>query len=164
MIETSRTRLRRFTLDDLDALHALESDPEVVPATGFRTPQTRDQSAARLERILTADPGPHPLGYWGAFDRTGSLVVWLMLLRARFGPTPELGFMVPRAAWGRGLATEACRGLLEAAAAAGIAHVAAVTDEENGASQRVLAKLGFRRSPDSVSTHDGLLFELDVTR
>lgn len=158
MIVTPRTRLRRFTLDDLDALHALESDPEVVPMTGLRIPQTRAQTESRLERMLARDPGPEPLGYWGAFVED-TLVVWLMILRARFGDTPELGFMVPRHAWGQGFATEAGRGLLDAATGAGFSNVVAVTDEANAASRRVLAKLGFHPRDDMPPGMDGTLFE-----
>ena len=58
----------------------------------------------------------------------------------------ELGYVLARGAWGRGLATELGEKLLEVAFGwLGLHRIWASTDSENVASQHVLAKLGLRR-------------------
>ncbi|OAN57073.1 GNAT family N-acetyltransferase [Sphingomonas sp. TDK1] len=56
----------------------------------------------------------------------------------------ELGYWFTPAAWGKGYATEAGRGVLAAARAAGIRRVTSGHFVDNPASGRVLRKLGFR--------------------
>ena len=60
------------------------------------------------------------------------------------GPTDlvEIGWHLHPDEQGRGYATEAAQALLDRAAAAGIADVLALTDLDNGPSQRVAARLG----------------------
>ncbi len=56
----------------------------------------------------------------------------------------ELGYWLTPGAWGRGIATEAGRAVLDAARARGIRQVSAGHFVDNPASGRVLRKLGFR--------------------
>lgn len=58
--------------------------------------------------------------------------------------THELGYWFTPGAWGKGYATEAARGVLAAARAAGIRRVTSGHFVDNPASGRVLRKLGFR--------------------
>lgn len=59
------------------------------------------------------------------------------------GEAHELGYWFTPSAWGKGYATEAARGVLAAAYAAGIRRVTARHAVDNPASGRVLRKLGF---------------------
>ncbi len=59
------------------------------------------------------------------------------------GESHELGYWFTPSAWGKGYATEAARGVLAAARAAGIRKVTARHAVDNPASGRVLRKLGF---------------------
>ncbi|WP_037513195.1 GNAT family N-acetyltransferase [Sphingomonas sp. HT-1] len=56
----------------------------------------------------------------------------------------ELGYWFTPSAWGKGYATEAARGVLAAARAAGVRRVTSGHFVDNPASGRVLHKLGFR--------------------
>lgn len=60
------------------------------------------------------------------------------------GETPELGYWIARDDWGRGYATEASRAVLRLARVLGHRRIEASHFEDNPASSRVLAKLGFR--------------------
>lgn len=56
----------------------------------------------------------------------------------------EIGYFLKRSAWGRGVATEACSGLLQFAfQKTPLTEVVATFDEKNIASERVLKKAGF---------------------
>lgn len=60
------------------------------------------------------------------------------------GSPHELGYWLTPSAWGKGYATEAARGVLAAARAAGIRRVTSGHFADNPASGGVLRKLGFR--------------------
>ena len=70
----------------------------------------------------------------------------LLPLSDASGPTGliEVGWHLHPQHRGRGLATEAARAILAAAAKAGMEQVLALTDLDNGASQAVAARLGMR--------------------
>jgi RimJ/RimL family protein N-acetyltransferase len=144
MMETNRTRLRRLAADDLDRLVQLESDPEVMKWTRLGAALPREETERRLRSALQAQPEREPLGIWfSELKATGELVGWFMLLAGRFD-APELGFMLPRARWGLGFATEVGGRLASFALdELGLPAVVATTGRENVASIRVLTKLGF---------------------
>lgn len=136
-IVTARLRLRRARPEDLDALHALVSDWEVVKQTAtWPWPPDRAFTETR------AQPMPAGRGIGGPVFADGELVGMVGVNAT--DTCPQLGYMFARAQWGRGFASEIGRAL--------IAHAFATYDwpsigagvfEENPASVRVLVKLGF---------------------
>ncbi|MGE3262215.1 MAG: GNAT family N-acetyltransferase [Bacteriovoracia bacterium] len=138
-MKSSRLVLRRFARADLPFLLELETDSEVMKFTGFRVPQLRAKTEERLEKLLAATDDD--LGVWGA-ESSGVLVGWFMLKMTEFA-VPELGFMLPQRAWGKGYATEGSA-LLVKHGLARFPALRAVADAENLASIRVLEKAGFR--------------------
>ena len=90
--------------------------------------------------------GQGPLGRWAIFDNATGQFAGMCLLRP-FAYVPnqvEVGYVLNRAHWGKGIATEMVKALLTY----GFAHtptpeIVAVTDVRNSASQRVLLKAGF---------------------
>ena len=148
--ETPRLRLRPLAVGDLADLIRLDSDPEVMryvgsPA-GVRTPAETEERA-RL-RIRESEQGVYePLGFWrvearvdGAFYGVGALI------RMPTGDDVELAYRLARAAWGRGVATEAAGALVaHGLRTLALRQLVAVTYPDNLASQRVLDKLGFER-------------------
>jgi len=76
----------------------------------------------------------------------------------------EVGYGLVPSVRGRGLATEAVRGLIMAAAGRGVTEVVAETLTGNRASQRVLEKLGFARTGRYTSEEGELItWRLPVT-
>lgn len=57
----------------------------------------------------------------------------------------EIGYRIAEQAVGQGLATQAVRHLMDAAASLGVGRLAAVISVENGASARVIERAGFVR-------------------
>lgn len=144
-IETKRAVLRRFRAEDLPRMLELESDPDVMRFTAARVVQTREQSEQRLRSVLEKEAERAPLGVWAAeMKNSGDFIGWFMLLKTEL-EFPELGFMVVKRHWGKGLTTEIAGALVKhGMEELGEAGVVAVTSPRNAASRRVLEKLGFR--------------------
>ena len=150
MIETRRLRLRRLRPSDEPDLIALDSDPDVMryvgsPA-GVKTPEATEARARA--RILETERGVNePLGFWRVEARTDAVFLGVAaLIRMPDGQDVEVAYRLARAAWGRGIATEAAGALVaHALGTLGLPRLVAVTYPENRASQRVLDKLGFER-------------------
>ena len=149
-LETPRLVLRAFTPEDADLLVCLDADPEVMRFLSGGQPTPRAIVVAEeLPRILALRDG---YGQWAAHDRaTGAFLGWFGLtpLGASLGgPRPgeaELGYRLKRAAWGRGLATEGARALVDKAFAdLGMRRVVGETMTVNAGSRRVLEKAGLR--------------------
>jgi len=145
--ETERLVLRRFTPDDADLLVALDADPAVMRFLTGGKPTPRSIIAAEvLPRILAL---PQGYGQWAAQSPDGDFLGWFALTpvsSALGGHRPgvaELGYRLRQEAWGRGLATEGARALVDLAfGELGMRRVVAQTMTVNTRSRRVLEKAG----------------------
>lgn len=143
VFSTPRLLLRPRTLSDLSDCLAMDRDPEV---TRFIDGPWADPEAHRAfveDRIRRAYPPG--MGYWSVIATDG-FAGWVLLTPLDLhGPEVEIGWRLRRAMWGRGLATEAARPVLDhALGRLGLAEVVADIDPANTASLRVAAKLGMR--------------------
>lgn len=69
----------------------------------------------------------------------------------------EVGWRLPRWAWGRGYASEAARAALRVAFTdLGLAEVVSFTAVPNQRSQAVMARIGMTRDPDGDFDHPGV--------
>ena len=153
MLDGKRIRLRAPRTPaadggaDLDALSAAFSDAETLRYWSHEPFTTRDQAEEyltgiepRRRRAAHSSSGPSPDITTDAFLGTVTLYGW-----DRRHRRAEIGFLLGRAHWGRGLASDAVRTALAFAfAEMGLHRVEADVDPENGASLRLLARLGFR--------------------
>lgn len=140
-IVTERLALVAFTAADGDALYALESDPMVKQFTGGTLTCTETEQL--LHHFITQVDQTG----WGALaikQRVDNQIVGLCgLMQDEQGG--ELFFGLARRAWGQGLATEACRGLISAGfQQRKLARISALVDPANVRSIRVLERLGMR--------------------
>ncbi len=143
-LETERLLLRPRGLQDLDALLAMNTDPEV---TKFIFDHDDSDARTKRDELRQAIEAGFPpgLGYWCAFakDDPDRFLGWACLLPLPGHPQIEVGYRFTRAAWGNGYATEAARACIRHAfQTVGLSEIAAVVHPENLASQQVLAKLG----------------------
>ncbi|MCP5037939.1 MAG: GNAT family N-acetyltransferase [Rhodobacteraceae bacterium] len=143
-IKTDRLVLRRVQPFDLEDLHMLVSDYEVVNMTA-NWPWPADISFTKSR----CTPYPRDKGMVGVVFRGAELVGMMGVNVGSDGP--GLGYMFAQAHWGNGYATEIGHAL--------IAHVFATYDwssvsagvfSDNPASIRVLEKLGFREAAPSM--------------
>jgi RimJ/RimL family protein N-acetyltransferase len=145
-LETARLSLRRFTNEDVGRYHLLTGNARVMRfVTGH--PFTWEETEAKFARILARNSEHEHEGIWALYERsTGEFVGSAALMREPSGRV-ELGYRIVEERWGQGFATEAAEALLRLAVSALRAReVVAYVEAGNGASIRVLEKLGMRRS------------------
>lgn len=146
-IETARLILRRFTVDDAQAMFDnWASDPEVTKFLTWPTHRSADVSRMVLESWI---PQYEDGGYFNwaiVWKETGKAVgnISVVKLNEETGAA-DMGYCLGRAFWGCGVMTEA----LKAAMAylfdeAGFNRVAACHDARNPASGRVMEKAGMK--------------------
>ena len=154
IIETERLRLREMRFADKDIHIAMWADERVTRFIGGE-PRAPDVSWGKF----LAAAGLWPVmgfGYWVFADRAGDRLAGMGGLSyfSRGIPEleglPEAGWAFDADHWGAGYATEAMTAALGwADANLDAAEVRCIIDPGNDASERVSAKLGFRRIGDS---------------
>lgn len=147
ILETQRLLLRHLELQDLQPLYELYRDPEIRRhfPNGTRTLQeTREE----LEWFLNGHPRHPELGLWatvekstGAFLGRCGLLPWTIAGRHEV----ELAFLIDKARWGEGLASEASEGIIKhAQAVLGLRRLICLVMPANLGSAAVARKVGMR--------------------
>jgi RimJ/RimL family protein N-acetyltransferase len=156
-LHSERLTLRPWRPADLDALFAINGDPDSM--RHFAGVMTRAESDAWAERMQTHLEA-HGWGFWAVEERGGAPfvgVVGLMNIpwQARFTPAVEIGWRIAPAFRRRGYAEEAARAALGFAfGTLGLAEVVAFTVPANATSWRLMERLGMR--PDGEFDHPRL--------
>ena len=145
VFETTRLIGRRLEPADQAAMLAVYGDAEGMRYVGEGRPLTAEE----CERWIAVTAENYRRRGYGMFalveKETGAVVGFCGLVHPGQQVEAELKYAFLRAAWGRGLATEAARGLLGYAIGLGLPGVMATVDPEHAASQRVLEKAGMTR-------------------
>jgi RimJ/RimL family protein N-acetyltransferase len=161
VLGSARLTYRRLTAGDLDAFHALAVDPHVrrYLLDGQVVPREWADSELAASEALFASRG---VGLWLVAEADETIGFAGFRLFPEVEESPELLYALLERATGRGLATEIAAALVVHARDVGLEPIAAAVDEVNGASVRVLEKVGFRPR-DAVPGAFGLirLFRLD---
>jgi ribosomal-protein-alanine N-acetyltransferase len=115
VLTTKRLDLRHFETGDLESLYALYRDPEIrkyFPDGVLSLEDTREE----LEWFLHGHPARPDLGLWATIERsTGAFLGRCGLLPWDIAGVPEveLAFLIDKARWGEGFATEAATAIME---------------------------------------------------
>ncbi len=137
--QSARLVYRNLQAADLDALHAIVSQFDVVrQLSSFPWPALRDFTRNRAQPYL------------------GNGFVWGAVLGPRLIGTVavtggELGYMIAPDQWRQGLATEVCKTAITHAFATGHDHLIAGVWADNAPSLALLGKLGFRVTGQDLS-------------
>jgi RimJ/RimL family protein N-acetyltransferase len=147
-IETARLRLRPRTLDDLEPIVAMDSDPEVRRYLGGPLDPVAHRAEV-LGNIVDGTMADYPRWAIERKDRPGFL--GQCGIRACHLPgTTELTWRLVRAAWRQGIASEAAAAMLaHVRAEHGAGPVVAFIHPDNAGSQGVARKLGLRPAGDT---------------
>lgn len=144
-LRTERLRFTEFRADDADAVHALFSDAEAMRYWS-REPMTGPHEAAQLIDEIAALRADDTLYQWALRLDDGRLVGTVTLHAfSLVNRRCEIGYMLSRPLWGRGLMHEALDALIgHVFAHTGLARIGADVDPRNHRSIALLHRLGFR--------------------
>jgi [ribosomal protein S5]-alanine N-acetyltransferase len=158
-LKTDRLLLRPWRFDDVTDVLAYASDP----AWGRFLPVPDPYLPAHAQEFVAAQIllGPPEHRAW-AVEHDGHVVGGVNLRLFRGLRIGELGYSIARASWGRGFATEVVRAVIDAAFAhlPGLVRMRASAHPDNGASLRVMEKVGMQR--EGVLRSDSFLRDLPV--
>lgn len=155
-IETARLRLRRFTLDDLDTFASICIDPDVMKYIGAGNPVSREELEPTYLSGYIEYWRKHGFGRFAVIHKERDELIGYCGLRVfsysglmLFDDTPEIVFLLKKAFWGKGLATEAARACLKY----GFEHlkfalIVGMTRSENISARRVLERIGMKYEND----------------
>jgi ribosomal-protein-alanine N-acetyltransferase len=142
-IVTPRLILRPFTSQDAGSLHRVLGGRDVLRYFPNPEPPTME----RAERMIA-----HQLEHWRDYgygwwavelSATGEYTGWCGLQFLPETEETEVGYLLGRPFWGRGLATEAAQASVRHGfEVLGLETIVAIVHPENIASQRVIEKLG----------------------
>jgi RimJ/RimL family protein N-acetyltransferase len=140
-IETERLRLTPLLAADAEALRHLTDDPAIIDAISFlRAPFT----LADAEALIALNDNGRDL-FRGIWRRADDLLLGVIGSHDRGTGTVEIGYWIGTPFQRGGYASEAARGVVaRLRTAVPKARIVAECRPENGASWRLLERLGFR--------------------
>lgn len=154
VLETERLRLRRLVPEDLEALGRILDDPDVMRYFGTKARQLE------VTRECMAHYDVQGFGMLAAeYKATGACIGRVGFIRQHVegADEVEIGWLVAREQWGKGLATEAARALIDYGFTwLGLPRLISLIDPENAASLAVARKLG------AICERDVAMFEKPV--
>jgi RimJ/RimL family protein N-acetyltransferase len=163
-LQTDRLLLRMFRLEDFEAYAQMLADPEVQRYLGDGKPASRSEAWRHMAMLL----GHWQLlgfGPWAVEERTrGVLIGRIGLFKPEGWPGVELGWMLRRASWGQGLATEGARAALAYAfTELHQPRIISLIRPANTASIRVAEKLG-EQLEDRIEIHGDDALRYGISR
>ncbi len=155
-LRSARLLLRPWLATDVAPFAELNADARVMEFF----PQTLDRAqSAALAAKLQSQIESNGYGLWaveipGEIAFAGFLGLQAVPLDLPFAPAMEIGWRLAFDAWGRGLATEGARTVLDFAhTRLGFAEIVSMTSVRNTRSRRVMEKLGMTRDPADDFVH-----------
>lgn len=150
-LETDRFHLRQLVQGDEKYFLDLDSDPAVMTWINGGVPSTLAECEAavgRIQKVIEDSDGKY--GIWQVFTKdTTEYVGWVLFRPDKKDPTNmsvvEVGYRLKQAWWGKGVATELARRMLEYGFNdLKVKEVFAVAMKANTASQNVMKKIGLK--------------------
>jgi len=161
LLETDRFQLRLFRASDVDALAALYADPEVMRY--LKGPRPRELAEKHVPAFAEQFEKTGYTLFAVESKATGEVVGRVGLWPLDQTDEVELGYVIARAHWGQGIATETSAACVDDGfRRLRLPFIAAIAVPENKASLRVMQKLGFRYvRPDRYYDNEVLYHRLD---
>jgi len=160
-LETARLRLRPRTLDDLEAIMTMDSDPDVRRYFTSRFDPIAHRAEVRANIVNGARRGEWRWAIeW--LDRPG-LLGQCGVRPSHLPDVSELSWRLVQLAWGQGIATEACTTMItHLREKVCVGPLAALIHPDNTASQAVARKLGLKPAGETVAWNARqLIYRLD---
>lgn len=157
-IQSERLIVRLVVESDLPSLLDVNSDERVTALLPYATWKSLSDAEGWLQRMRDIEATGLALQFVVVLRATAKAIGTCLLFRFDEGSArAELGYVLGRAHWGKGLMQEALDALLgHAFGSMGLRRIEAEVDVRNAPSSRVLRRLGF--------TQEGLLRQRWVSK
>ncbi len=169
-LNTRRLLLRPLSVADLHSVHQYAGDPENTKFMLHLPNRTLEETERFLKNVQSEWQKPQPSFYEFAVVLRGRQIGAVSLYLNEAETEGELGWILRRPFWANGYATEAASAVRDFAfTLPGLVRLVAHCDVRNGASRRVMEKLGMtleradgqRQYPDTLETVAELTFLLN---
>lgn len=149
-LETDRLFFRMFTSNDLNALDAIFSNPNVMKYLGLQgEPMSRTETETALLSMIKHWER-HGYGRWAVISKKDQKLIGCAGLRSYEG-IAELVFLIDEPYWGKGLATETAFACLNYGFEThNFEKIIAFARPRNIASRKVIEKVGMRFVKEEV--------------
>lgn len=150
-VETERLSLRPFREADVPALQELLQSPDVVRFVGDRRVPTLQETWRSVAGWL-GHWAMRGYGQWAIEERSGGRLIGRAgIINPAEWPGPEVGYLLGRAWWGHGYATEAARAAMSwGFEQIGFDELISLIDPDNAASIAVATRLGESRRGETT--------------
>lgn len=150
-IETERTILRLFTMDDLDGLASIFGNPQVMKYLELDCkPLSRETTEIALINIIKHWE-KNGFGRWAVISKEDNKLIGMAGFRSHEGCV-ELVYILDEPYWGKGLATEIAGAIVKYGfETQNFPVIMAMTRPANALSRRVLDKLGMKFERETVA-------------
>ncbi|HEX6655211.1 MAG TPA: GNAT family N-acetyltransferase [Candidatus Limnocylindria bacterium] len=162
-LQTQRLTLRAFAVADVEPMHRLMQDPEVMQFVGDRRVPA-EQDSWRAVAGWLGHWALRGYGQWAIEERaSGELVGRAGVINPQGWPGAEVGYLLGKRWWGRGYATEAAQAALDwAFSERDFERLLSLIDPQNAASIRVAERLGETlRGESTLWEHTVLVYGID---
>lgn len=154
--ETERLLLREILPTDVDAMFAMDSDPEVHRYLGNNPVKDKEQIRGAIE-FIRGQYVEFGIGRWAIVDKkTNQFIGWAGLKYVTEETNGhinyfDLGYRLNKQYWGNGFATEAALACIEYGfKILELNEIYAMVDQENDGSNKIMKKVGFTFIEDFV--------------
>lgn len=137
-LETERLILRRYVTNDFQDLYEYLSDVDVVAFEPYEAMDMEEAEKTLKERTESEE-------FLAIEEKCSKKVIGNIYMGERYCESVEIGYVLNKTYWGKGYAFEACHKVCEALFEQGVHRLEANCDPLNGASWKLLERLGFLR-------------------
>jgi ribosomal-protein-alanine N-acetyltransferase len=157
LYQSPRIIIREFLPQEQQTFLDLFKDNQVTQYL----PATSPERYVEMFNELLENYEKKNLSRWAIFDTVNNNFIGMCVARI-FAHNPnqiEIGYVLSREYWGKGIATEVCKALTQYSFAnTNMKEVVAITDLHNSGSQNVLQKAGFERLDNLIRNKEELAY------
>ncbi|RKR09233.1 ribosomal-protein-alanine N-acetyltransferase [Flavobacterium sp. 90] len=157
LYQSSRIIIREFLPQEQQTFLDLFEDNQVTQYLPYASPERY----LEMFNELLENYEKKNLSRWAIFDTTNNNFIGICVARIFIHNKTqiEIGYVLSREYWGKGIATEVCKAITQYAFAnTDTKEVVAITDLDNTGSQNVLQKAGFERLNNLIRNEEEIAY------
>ncbi len=159
---TERLIIKHWERAGIGRLFEICSDSEVMYRIGDGKPFERIEQAEKFLVWVFSSQKENGFSRWALAEKESGKIIGSCGFALLNNGEVELGYLLARDYWGRGLATEAAKACAKYGfEKLGFENVVALTDIDHAETHGVLKKVGFKkRGVETIHVNEDLVFEL----